>query len=62
MTKKSLNQNDKNVKKFFETIEPEYIFANKPINRFKFVNNKNIINKIDRLSTLKKKYCFNSRL
>lgn len=54
MTKKSLNQNDKNVKKFFETIEPEYIFANKPINRFKFVNNKNIINKIDRLSTLKK--------
>ena len=36
MTKRSLNQNDKKVNKFIETIEPEYIFDNKPINRFKF--------------------------
>ena len=54
MTKRSLNQNDKKVNKFIETIEPEYIFDNKPINRFKFVKNKNIIDKIDRLLVLEK--------
>ena len=54
MTKRSLNQNDKKVNKFIETIEPEYIFNNKPINRFKFVKNENIIDKIDRLLVLEK--------
>ena len=54
MTKRSLNQNDKKVNKFIETIEPEYIFDNKPINRFKFVKNENIIDKIDRLLVLEK--------
>ena len=54
MTKSSLTQNDKKVNKFIETIEPEYIFDNKPINRFKFVKNENIIDKIDRLLVLEK--------
>ena len=54
MTKRSLNQNDKKVNKFIETIEPEYIFNNKPINRFKFDKNENTIDKIDRLLVLEK--------
>ena len=54
MTKRSLNQNDKKVNKFIETIEPEYIFDNKPINRFKFDKNENTIDKIDRLLVLEK--------
>ena len=54
MTKRSLNQNDKKVNKFLETIEPEYIFDNKPINRFKFDKNENTIDKIDRLLVLEK--------
>ena len=35
MTKKTLNQNGKYVHKFKDFIEPDYIFSNKPINRFK---------------------------
>ena len=35
MTKKTLNQNAKNVQKLIQTIEPDFIFSNKPINRFK---------------------------
>ena len=54
MTKRSLNQNDKKVNKFIETIEPEYIFDNKPINRFEFDKNENTIDKIDRLLVLEK--------
>ena len=54
MTKRSLNQNDKKVNKFIETIEPEYIFDNKPINRFKFDKNENTIDRIDRLLVLEK--------
>ena len=35
MTKKTLNQNAKNVQKLIQTIEPDFIFSNKTINRFK---------------------------
>tara|TARA_B100001093_G_scaffold427304_1_gene421598 strand:- start:62 stop:781 length:720 start_codon:yes stop_codon:yes gene_type:complete len=55
MTKKDLNQNAKYAQKFIDEIEPNYIFKNKPINRFKVVlNNIDIKNssKIELLSKL----------
>ena len=45
MTKKVLNQNGKYAQKLIETIEPDFSFSNKPINRFKiFKNNADNIN------------------
>ena len=41
MTKKALNQNSKYTQKLIDIIEPDYIFSNKPINRFKNQNNFN---------------------
>ncbi len=38
MTKKSLNQNAKYVHEFTNTIEPDFNFTNKPINRFKTIH------------------------
>ena len=35
MTKKTLNQNTKYVQGLIDTIEPDFNFSNKPINRFK---------------------------
>ena len=37
MTKKYLNQNDKYVNDLINSIEPDFFFASKPINRFKTV-------------------------
>ena len=37
MTKNALNQNDKIVKQLIDTIEPDFIFNNRPINRFKVI-------------------------
>jgi DNA polymerase len=37
MTKKTLNQNAKYVQELIDTIEPDFIFSNKPINRFKVI-------------------------
>ena len=34
MTKKVINQNDKFREKLINTIEPNFVFNNKPINRF----------------------------
>tara|TARA_B100001057_G_scaffold423109_1_gene445056 strand:- start:897 stop:1616 length:720 start_codon:yes stop_codon:yes gene_type:complete len=56
MTKKVLNQNAKYVQELINTIEPDFIFSNKPINRFKIVeNNKDNLNqdKLNKLSKLK---------
>ena len=56
MTKKVLNQNGKYAQKLIETIEPDFSFSNKPINRFKiFKNNADNINqdKAEHLSKLK---------
>ena len=56
MTKNPLNQNGKYVQDLINTIEPDFIFSNKPINRFKFFeNNKNQTNqeKSDQLNKLK---------
>ena len=39
MTKKALNQNSKYARKLIDIIEPDFIFSNKPINRFKNQNN-----------------------
>ncbi len=40
MTKNALNQNDKIVKQLIDTIEPDFLFNNKPINRFKDIESK----------------------
>ncbi len=56
MTKKVLNQNGKYAQKLIETIEPDFFFSNKPINRFKiFKNYADNINqdKAEHLSKLK---------
>ena len=53
MTKKTYNQNAKYTQKFIETIEPDFIFGNFPINRFKNIKNNNY-SKIEQLSDLRK--------
>jgi len=40
MTKSYLNQNAKYVNELIESVEPDFIFSDKPINRSKFINNK----------------------
>ena len=58
MTKRYLNQNDKFVKDLINSIEPDFIFSAKPINRFKTKNIevKNFEkNKLDKIADLKKK-------
>ena len=39
MTKKSLNQNAKYVRELIDTVEPDFIFSNKAINRLKIIEN-----------------------
>ena len=53
MTKKTLNQNDKYVHEFINRIEPDFIFSNKPINRFKFIKKSIDNDKNEKLSKLK---------
>ena len=54
MTKKALNQNGKYVQKLINIIEPNFIFSNKPINRFKNTDNNNENkDKTEELSKLK---------
>ena len=58
MTKRYLNQNDKYVNDLINSIEPDFIFSSKPINRFKTENTecKNFEkNKLDQIADLKKK-------
>ena len=40
MTKNPLNQNGKYVQELVNTIEPDFIFSDKPINRIKFIESK----------------------
>ena len=57
MTKKTLNQNAKYVQEFMDDIEPDFIFGNKPINRFNVLKNNDLDtnqNKIGKLSELRK--------
>ena len=56
MTKKALNQNGKFVQEFIDTIETDFVFGNKSINRLKIIrSNKNDIkqNKSEQLLRLK---------
>jgi len=39
MTKKVLNQNSKFIKQLINTIEPDFVFSDKPLNRFDIINN-----------------------
>mgnify|MGYP001162797893 FL=1 len=58
MTKKALNQNGKYVQEFIDVIEPDFIFSTKPINRLNIIETEKenfSQNKIEELSTLKKK-------
>ena len=61
MTKKGLNQNAKYVQEFIDIIEPNFIFENKPINRFKIVKDsekkvvQNNLDKKTKLQELKRK-------
>ena len=58
MTKKSLNQNAKYVQELIKTIEPNFNFKNKPINRLTIKENNHIendTNKLGKLNSLRKK-------
>ena len=55
MTKKTLNQNDKYVQKFIDLIEPDFIFNNRPIDRFNFQKGDFNQSKFKQLSDLKNK-------
>ena len=58
MTKKDLNQNAKFEQELIDTFEPNFIFSEKPLNRFNSTKNNNnleILNKAEKLSELKRK-------
>ena len=58
MTKKMINQNSKFQKEFIDTVDSEFIFSNRPINRFKSTENQKIsqtLSKKDQIDNLKNK-------
>ena len=57
MAKKTLKQNAKYVQDLIDSVEPDYIFSSKPLNRFKVFdgNDNNQNNKRGKLSNLKEK-------
>ena len=57
MTKKNLNQNGKYSQDLIDSIEPDFLFSNNPINRFKVIKdgNNELQNKDEHLSKLKRK-------
>ncbi len=55
MAKKTLNQNAKYVQDLIDSVEPDYIFSNKPLNRFKVFDGNDKDNKREKLSNLKEK-------
>ena len=58
MTKKMINQKGKFDEELVNTIEPNFVFKDKPINRFNIVENSNDYdqtNKVELLEELKKK-------
>ena len=57
MTKKTLNQNAKYVQELIDTIEPDFFFSNKPINRFNVIKNNDLDqsqSKAEQLTELRK--------
>ena len=55
MAKKTLNQNAKYVQDLIDSVEPDYIFSSRPLNRFKVFNVNDRDNKRKKLSNLKEK-------
>ena len=58
MTENTLNQNTKYVDELIDAVEPDFNFSDKPLNRFKILENsyKNAAqNKLEKLLALKKK-------
>ena len=55
MAKKTLNQNAKYVQDLIDSVEPDYIFSSKPLNRFKVFDRNDKYNKREKLSKLKEK-------
>jgi uracil-DNA glycosylase family 4 len=58
MTKKMINQNSKFQKELIDTVDSEFIFSNRPINRFKSTENQKIsqtLSKKDQIDNLKNK-------
>ena len=53
MTKKVINQKGKFDEELINTIEPNFIFNNKPINRFNIIENSNDHNQADKAGLLK---------
>ena len=52
MTKKDLNQNAKYVQELRDTIEPDFVFSDKTINRFKIVKSTNSFGNQDKAKEL----------
>ena len=52
MTKKVINQKDKFDEQLINTIEPNFIFKDKPINRFNIVENSNTSNQVNKTNLL----------
>ena len=55
MAKKTLNQNAKYVQDLIDSVEPDYIFSSKPLNRLKFLTEMIKIIKEKNFLTLKKR-------
>ena len=57
MTKKTLNQNGKYVQELIDSVVPDFIFGDEPINRFKIIDNINTqkLDKTELLSKLKER-------
>ena len=54
MTKKALNQNAKFVQQLTDIIEPDFVFNNKPINRFRVIDNNTSNDNPDKIKQLTK--------
>ena len=52
MTKKMINQKDKFDDELINTIEPNFIFKDKPINRFNIIDKNNDSNQADKAESL----------
>ena len=54
MIKKVINQKGKLDEELIDTIEPNFVFKNKPINRFNIIENSNVSNQADKVELLEK--------
>ena len=54
MTKKVFNQNDKYVQELINIVEPDFVFGNSPVNRFKVIDGNNDHKKLDKTAQLLK--------